>query len=205
MKTSDNGLKFIMNHEGVRLKAYKPVPTEKYWTIGVGHYGKDVFPEMIITREEALEILAKDIERFEKAVNKLNLNLNQNQFDSLVSFSFNLGEGCLKTLVKGRTLQQIADAILKYNKAGGKVLNGLTKRRKAERELFLKPVNEEKKLPYVVTTKQDLNIRSGAGVNFPKIRVAKKGEKLTVWAIETNGDTQWGKNGKEYFCLTYCI
>ena len=97
--------------------------------------------------------------------------------------------------------------MLLYNKAGGKVLEGLVRRRKAERELFFTPVTSigtTSKLPYKVKTKCDLNIRAGAGVNFNKIRVAKKGEVLTVWAIETNGTTQWGRNGSEYFSLVYC-
>ena len=114
----------------------------------------------------------------------------------------------MQSLCRNRNNKQIAEALLLYNKAGGKVLAGLTKRRKAERELFLKPVEGHTKpvqgLPYKVKTKCDLNIRSGAGVTFNKIRVAKKGEILTVWAIETNGTTQWGKNGKEYFSLNYC-
>ena len=60
------------------------------------------------------------------------------------------------------------------------------------------------KLPYKVKTKCDLNIRKGAGQNFDKIRVAKKGEVLTVWAVATNGNTKWGKNGDEFFSLAYC-
>jgi hypothetical protein len=94
------------------------------------------------------------------------------------------------------------------NKANGKKLDGLVRRRKAERALFLSEdvtttPKAESELPYEVITTSDLNIREGAGVSFPKIRVAPKGSKLKVWAIETNGDTKWGKNGKEYFCLGY--
>ena len=97
---------------------------------------------------------------------------------------------------------------LLYNKAGGKELAGLTKRRKAERELFLKPVGQvagqsEKKLPYDVQTTCALNIRTAAGTNYPVIRVAKKGEKLKVWAICTSGGEKWGKNGNEWYCLKY--
>ena len=68
----------------------------------------------------------------------------------------------------------------------------------------MKQQKQLNKLPYKVKTKCDLNIRSGAGVNHSKIRVALKGEILTVWAIETNDTTKWGKNGKEYFSLSYC-
>jgi hypothetical protein len=116
--------------------------------------------------------------------------------------------GCLQTLVKNRNAAQVAEALLLYNKANGKKLDGLVRRRKAERALFLSEdvtttPKAESELPYEVITTSDLNIREGAGVSFPKIRVAPKGSKLKVWAIETNGDTKWGKNGKEYFCLSY--
>ena len=81
--------------------------------------------------------LKADLNKFEIAVNSLGLTLTQNQFDALVSFAFNCGTANLKKLVAKRTLNEIADAIPKYNKAGGKVLKGLTKRREEERKLFL--------------------------------------------------------------------
>ena len=206
MHISEKGIELIKSFEGVRLKAYKPVPWEKLWTIGYGHYG---VPEGTVwTQKQADEQLAKDLIRYENYVNSMHLNLNQNQFDSLVSFTFNCGPGCLSSLCKGRSIKQIGEALTLYNKANGKVLAGLTKRRKAEQELYFTPVAQQTsitpKLPYKVRTKCDLNIRSGAGVNFPKIRTAPKGEILTVWAIETNGETKWGKNGSEYFSLAYC-
>ena len=209
MKTSQNGITLIKNFEGLRLTAYKPVITEKYWTIGYGHYGADVKKGMTITMQKAEEFLIQDLVKFENYVNNLKRSFNQNEFDALVSFCYNCGEGNLKLLCKNRTNPQIAQAILLYNKAGGKVLEGLTKRRSAERELFLKPLKEEvqvseEKLPYKVKTKCDLNIRSGAGATYPKIRTVDKGTELTVWAIETNDKIKWGKNGKEYFCLSYC-
>lgn len=210
MKTSDNGLHLIKQFEGCKLTAYK-CPAG-IWTIGVGHTG-GVTPGMTITQAKADELLRKDVERFEKAVNAYvaKLGLNQNQFDALVSFTFNGGEGMLQTLCKNRNAKQIADALLLYNKGGGKVLPGLVKRREAEKALFVKPVTTQptkptdpNALPYKVKTKCDLNIRAGAGVTFAKIRVAKAGEVLTVWAIDTNDETKWGKNGKEYFSLSYC-
>lgn len=211
MITSNEGRRLIKNYEGLRLKAYKPVAAEKYWTIGYGHYGADVSQNMVITEAQAENYLTQDLKKFENAVNKLGRTFNQNQFDALVSFTYNCGAGSLNTLCRNRNNTQIAEALLLYCKdVTGKVLPGLQKRRKQERELFLKPVSQntqiinEKKLPYKVKTKQDLNIRKGAGVNFDKIRVAKKGEILTVWAIATNGSTKWGKNGNEYFSLAYC-
>ena len=212
MKISTNGINLIKSFEGVRLTAYKPVSTEKYWTIGYGHYGADVKKGMTITMQKAEEFLVQDLVKFENYVNNLKRNFNQNEFDALVSFAYNCGEGNLKLLCKNRSNNQIAQAILMYNKAGGKVLDGLTKRRNSERELFLKPINEQsetisvehEKLPFKVKAKCNLNIRSGAGVSFPKIRTAEKGEELTVWAISSNANVKWGKNGKEYFCLSYC-
>ena len=214
MKINDAGLKIIHTFEGCRLQSY--LCPAHVITIGYGHTGlykgKPLTLGMKITQQEADELLKQDIVKYENYVNSLHLNLNENQFSALVSFCFNCGPGCLNSLCKGRNNKQIADALLLYNKANGKALEGLTRRRKAERELFLTPVQtsssqpseQSKKLPFDVRTKCDLNIRSGPGVNFAKIRVAKKGEKLTVWAIETNGSTQWGKNGKEYFSLAYC-
>lgn len=213
MKISDEGLNFIKNNEGVRLKAYKAVPTEKYWTIGVGHYGPDVTQGMTITLEQALQYLKKDVERFEKAVNNLPLSLNQNEFDALVDFTFNCGEGTLRTLTKGRTKAQIAEAFLKYNKSGGKVLEGLTKRRKKDKELFLKPVSKQtteipikhgNELPYKVKTKTELNIRKGPSTLSVKIKTVEPGTELTVWATCTSENKKWGKNGDEWFCLDYC-
>lgn len=138
MKTSDVTLKKIKEFEGCRLKAYKPVPAEKYWTIGVGHYGPDVTEGMTITESQAMELLRKDIAKFENHVTATGLTLNQSQFDALVSFTFNCGPGNLAKLIKGRDYQQIADAMLLYNKgADKKVLKGLVKRREWERKLFL--------------------------------------------------------------------
>lgn len=138
MKTSEGTLFKIKEFEGCRLKAYKPVAAEKYWTIGVGHSGPDVTEGMTITEAQAMELLRKDIAKFENHVTATGLTLNQSQFDALVSFTFNCGPGNLAKLIKGRDYQQIADAMLLYNKgADKKVLKGLVRRREWERDLFL--------------------------------------------------------------------
>lgn len=139
------GLALIKNFEGCRLKAYKPVPTEKYWTIGWGHYGPDVQEGQTITQAQADAILTADCQRFADAVDNpaycpLTDQLNANQRDALISFTFNCGAGCLKTLCKGRSLPQICAAMALYDKSNGKPLAGLTRRRKAEQELFNTPV-----------------------------------------------------------------
>lgn len=138
MKTGEAGINLIKSFEGLRLNAYKPVSTEKYYTIGYGHYGADVQPDMVITNAYAEALLRLDLDKFERAVNSYERNWNQNQFDALVSFAFNCGVGNLKKLVTNRTNAQIAQAIVKYNRAGGKVLKGLIRRREAEQALFLR-------------------------------------------------------------------
>lgn len=140
-KLGSAGLELIKNFEGCRLKAYKAVPTEKYWTIGWGHYGPDVTEGMTITQKRADELLLQDVASSVAYVNNakycpITASLNQNQFDALVSFCFNCGAGNLKTLCANRTAAQIASKIPAYNKAGGKVLNGLVRRRTAEVKLF---------------------------------------------------------------------
>ena len=97
-----------------------------------------------ISRQEADELFKKDIQPFEKEVNKINqkknYNLNQNQFDSLVSFTFNLGKGRLNTLTQNRTKNQLPSGMKLYNKAGKKVIPGLVNRRNREVELFNQPI-----------------------------------------------------------------
>lgn len=140
------GLALIQRFEGCRLKAYKPVSTEVYWTIGWGHYGPDVQAGQTITQAEADAMLAADCQRFAGAVDNpgnvpLTAQLNANQRDALISFAFNCGAGCLKTLCRDRTLPEIRDAMSLYNKSGGATLPGLVRRRAAEQALFDTPVS----------------------------------------------------------------
>ena len=143
------GLALIKDYEGCRLTAYKPVPNETYWTIGWGHYGPDVKPGQTITLEEADRLLVQDCQSAANAVDNpkycpLTDQLNANQRDALISFTFNCGAGKLKTLCRNRTLEQACKAIALYNKGnGGQVLPGLVRRRKAEQELFMTPVTAE--------------------------------------------------------------
>ena len=121
------------------------MPTEKYWTIGWGHYGPDVQDGQTITQAQADAILTADCQRFADAVDNpaycpLTDQLNANQRDALISFTFNCGAGCMKTLCKGRSLAQICAAMALYDKSNGKTLAGLTRRRKAEQALFNTPV-----------------------------------------------------------------
>lgn len=140
MKTSQNGINLIKQFEGIRLVAYKAVPSEKYFSIGVGHYGSDVHEGMTITESQAELFLKNDLVKFEQKVNKYmpNYNFTQNEYDAMVSFAYNVGSIDQLTANGTRTMAQIADKIRAYNKAGGRVLQGLVKRRQAEYELFVK-------------------------------------------------------------------
>lgn len=135
---SENGLNLIKSFEGCKLTAYKCLPTEKYYTIGYGHYGSDVKAGMKITKEKAEELLLQDCKKAIKNVNSFmsKYNFNQNQFDALVSFAFNVGSINQLTASGTRTLEQISSKITAYNKSGGRVIAGLVKRRAKEKELF---------------------------------------------------------------------
>lgn len=150
-KLSQVGIDFIHSFESCRLTAYKPVAEEQYFTIGWGHYGKDVYYGMKITQEKADKMFLVDIAESEVYVNSkvyvpLTDKLNQNQFDVLVSFAYNCGQGNLQKLCKNRTIGEISEALLLYKNGANGVLNGLIRRRKAEQELFNKSVQEVKEI-----------------------------------------------------------
>lgn len=173
-KISQNGLKLIMQFEGCRLQAYRCAAG--IWTIGYGHTA-GVKQGQVITKAQAEEFLKQDCEKFEKYVNNpsyvpITEVLNQNQFDALVSFAFNLGQGNLKTLCKGRTAAQIAAAIPLYNKAAGKVLSGLVRRRAAEQALFNTPVFGTSK---VNNESEDYDMTT--------IKKGSKGKAVKVWQV----------------------
>lgn len=141
MKTiSDKGLSLIKQFEGIKLTAYK-CPAG-IWTVGYGSTGPHVKEGTKISQQEADALLLHDVERFEVAVRALCPITTQGQFDALVSFSFNLGENSLRESTLRRLHNEgeytkAADQFPRWNKAGGRVLAGLTKRRAAERELYL--------------------------------------------------------------------
>jgi len=137
---SQNCIDLIKKFEGLHLEAYKLEGESKY-TIGYGHSTSSIHEGQIITEEQAEDYLKQDLETAINCVNKLNLKLNQNQFDALVSFTFNCGNSNLKKLTKNRTVTEIAEHITAYTGSGSsKYKKGLTKRRLAEKELFLKEI-----------------------------------------------------------------
>lgn len=141
MKISQKGINLIKMFEGLSLKAYKD--SVGIVTIGYGSTGPHVSMGQTITEAQAKSLLKSDLSRFEKGVSELvTVPLNQNQFDALVSFSFNLGVGNLKSSTLLRKLNSLdysgaSKEFERWNKAGGKVFAGLTRRRIAERDLFL--------------------------------------------------------------------
>lgn len=140
---SANGLNLIKSFEGCKLTAYKCLPTERYYTIGYGHYGSDVKAGMKITEKKAEKLLLQDCKKAIANVNSFmsKYNFNQNQFDALVSFAFNVGSINQLTASGTRTLEQISSKITAYNKSGGKVIAGLVRRRAKEKVLFDTPTS----------------------------------------------------------------
>ena len=187
MITSQKGVDFIKGFEGLRLNAYKALPSEEYYTIGYGHYGPDVLASMTITITEAEQILKDDLKKYETYVTKTGKATTQGEFDSLVSFCYNCGKGNLDKLVKGRSGAQIADAMLMYNKAGGKELPGLTRRRKAEREMFLSNSKSISELAQEV-----LDDKWGTGMDR-KMRLNAAGYDYAAVQAEVNRILKGGK------------
>ena len=161
MRTGDEGIKLIKHFEGCHFKPY--LCPALLWTIGYGHV---LYPEQnrmplsqrksyslktehnrSYSQEEVDELLRKDLLRFENGVHRLfpNVLFKQNQFDALVSFSFNLGLGTLqRSTVRSALLrgdeETAINTLLKYCRAGGKILKGLQRRRAAEADLFFSHV-----------------------------------------------------------------
>ena len=148
MKISDNGINLIKRFEGVRYKPYR-CPAGLF-TIGYGHligYGKQL-PDSYnktFTEREVDELLRKDLARFERGVTMLfpvSYRFTQGAYDALVSFSFNLGLGALqRSTVRSALLRgdktMAGESLLKYCRAGGKILKGLQLRRQAEHKLLM--------------------------------------------------------------------
>jgi lysozyme len=144
MRMSAAGLATVKEFEGLRLKAYKcPAAV---WTIGYGHTSAAgnpiVTPELVITKEEAEETLARDMEQYEEGVRKyVKVDLTQGQFDALVDFAYNAGVGALakSTLLKrvnAEKFDEVPAEFMKWTKGGGKELPGLVRRRRAEVKLW---------------------------------------------------------------------
>lgn len=154
MNISNTGLNFIKKWEGGPWLTAKRFGSEQYLSIGYGHYGPDVLPGQKITKEEAEQLLIRDVKKHVDHVNLVNniyhYDLNQNQFDALVSFSYNIGSIYQLTARGTRSKAVIGDKMLLYVKSGGKTVQGLVNRRKAEHDMYIsapvsEPINPPKK------------------------------------------------------------
>lgn len=216
MKTNTAGINLIKKYEGCILTAYR-CPAGVL-TIGYGHTGKDVKENMIITKAQAEKMLKADLVAFEKKVSAYDsiYHFNANQFSALVSFAYNIGSIDQLTAKGTRSLEEISEKMLLYNKAAGKQLPGLVKRRKAEQELFNKKVTKTntsktetaktdeaaKAAGYKikVTTPKGLYIRKGTSTSTAKMGALVYGAEETV----TKEKDGWGYiNGKGWICLKY--
>lgn len=181
MKTSEYGISLIKKFEGCVLQVYLDVVGVK--TLGYGHTGADVNALPVgarISQQQADAYLKSDLERFEANVNRYDstYHWSQNEFDALVCFAYNLGS--IDQLVDNgnRDKKTIADKMLLYNKAKGTVIEGLTRRRKAERQLFLSKDNSESTfvIGNTYTLWTNLYVRSEAN-----------GDKVKIDSLTENG------------------
>lgn len=147
MKTSEDGIKLIKEFESMILTAYPdPATGGEPWTIGYGHTSQAgppaVFKGLRITKQEAEDILQKDLLKYEAGVEKLVKGpITQNQFDALVSFAFNCGLGNLEksTLLKkvnSKDFDKVPAEFMKWTKANGREMKGLVRRRRAETAMW---------------------------------------------------------------------
>ncbi len=198
-KISQAGLDLIKQFEGCRLVAYQC--SAGVWTIGYGHTA-GVHRGMKITQAQAEAYLKQDVAKFEKYVNNASYipftdKLNQNQFDALVSFAFNLGQGNLMKLCKGRAINQVPAAMQQYCKANGKTLLGLQRRRKAEATLYNKKVQS-------CTGATTTTVKESEDYSMNTIKKGSKGKSVKVWQIiiGTTADGNFG-SGTESMTKTW--
>lgn len=131
------GLELLKKFEGCKLTAYQD--GGGIWTIGYGHTGPDVFPNGHITQERAEELLQEDLEKFYHLDDYLSEQVNENQYSALICLTYNIG---LRAVKLSKVLKCVNEGInptkewMQWNHINGKVVDGLTRRRKAELELY---------------------------------------------------------------------
>ena len=198
LRTSENGINLIKQFEGCYLKSYK-CPAG-IWTIGYGHTA-GVYEGMTISQVQAESFLKDDLFKYEEKVNKYYSKYiwTQNEFDALVSFAFNIGSIDQLTANGTRNRAIIIKKMLEYNKANGKILSGLTRRRKLERELFLKDsqtfkatsiTNFDYKVGFTYTLQANMFVRK-----------SPNGEKKTYLELTTNAKNHAIKQSDGSACL----
>lgn len=212
LRTSPRGIDLIKKFEGLRLDAY--ICPAGVLTVGYGHTSAAgapaVKPGMLVSREEAERILKADIDTFEDGVEKLvaGVNLNTCQFDALVSLAFNIGLGAFKksTLlkkVKAGEFDAVPAQFMRWNKAGGRELEGLTRRRRAEAALWRSlpdeaqagaaaistPMPQVVDEPKVKSVAQSTEAQAGAVGGVAGIVVA--GKAVNDASKDLTGSTAW--------------
>lgn len=224
MSLSDSGLDLIKSFEGLSLKACKAIPTEKYYTIGYGHYGADVKAGQTITESEALNLLRTDVKLFENTVNSaIKVKVTQNQFDAMVSLCYNIGVGAFQSsdlveFLNNKKFWYGAAEFPLWRKAGGSILIGLQNRRAKELSLFAVGMD--------VSLTDSMNVRTGAGTSY-KIKkvnqltadgkrkatttntysnaVFKSGTAITILEVKVNYSNSqidiWGRCPSGWVCL----
>lgn len=191
MKISEVGLELIKKFEGCRLTAYQD--SGGVWTIGYGHT-KGVTAGMKITQAQADAFLADDCGRAEAAVNKYQdkYNFNQNQYDPLVSFAFNIGSIDKLTANGTRTIAEISTKIPAYCNCAGKKLQGLVNRRAAEKKLFDTPVSGQASTPTTPATSVNHAHKVGEVVTVSSYYAAST-DPIEKAIIKTQTDLTIGK------------
>lgn len=201
MKASNKALELIKKYEGFFSRPYLDpvkIPTIGYGVIKYPNGKRVTMKDPAITEKQASDMLLELLNQtYVPELNKLlKTSVNQNQFDALVSFIYNLGGASLgkSTLLKKINANpndpSIAAEFVKWNKAGGKVLNGLTKRRKEEYELYFSTdgvVNSSDQIVSKYVDATGLNLREGAGTNYRIITELKRGDKVHVLETTSNG------------------
>ena len=198
MRTNKKGITLIKKWEGYREKAY--ICAGGVCTIGYGHTQSTELGTTC-TKEQAEQWLVEDIERTEKHVEKYDstYHFTDNEFSALVSFAFNVGNINQLTAKGTRTREQIKNAWLKYNKADGKVLDGLKKRRAEELQLFCN--NDLQKV--VCTNGSNLRIRAQPNTQSRIAARIPNGEKVSVLESGYKWDKVFYKNVIGYVYNTY--
>lgn len=224
MQTSKQGIDLIKKFEGCVLKVYLDAVNVK--TVGYGHTGPDVNAMAVgtpITQDQAEEYLKKDLIKFEMRVEWYDpiYKWTQNEFDALVSFAYNIGSIDQLTERGARSKEVIAEKMLAYNKAGGRVLSGLTKRRQTEHDLFVKGYNDQTAtygIGNVYTLQSNMYVRSepnGSKLKYDALTIdAKKhahfdteghaildkGTRVTCKALTSLNGQIWMKIPSGWIC-----
>ena len=207
MKISQNGLNLIKQYEGLRLSAYRD--PAGILTIGYGHTRNVVLGQKI-TEEKAEAYLLEDLVIAQTKVSKLDskYHWNQNEYDAITSFAFNVGSLTALTKFSTRTKEEIASSMLLYVNAGGKKMQGLVNRRKAEHDLFLTPVPNQdnsyqigQKVKVIVS---GLRLRSEATTKSAELRKLRKGNTYSVNHVVLDPDGNiWLQIAEGYAAAIY--